>query len=112
MPCPPANLSYIEPQEREAIVRWFQGAGMGAGVEGSVAKDAIKQRIRIERLAQRCGQHLKVEQVKFAKNRAVHHLPAIQKECPEDRPETLRGSVSAVRLPQGASPAARGYPQA
>jgi uncharacterized membrane protein len=31
---PPANLSYIEPQEREAIVRWFQGAGTGAGVEG------------------------------------------------------------------------------
>jgi uncharacterized membrane protein len=31
---PPANLSYIEPQEREAIVRWFQGAGMGVGVEG------------------------------------------------------------------------------
>jgi len=29
---PPANLSYIEPQEREAIVRWFQGAGMGVGV--------------------------------------------------------------------------------
>ncbi len=31
---PPANLSYIEPQEREAIVRWFQGAVMGVGVEG------------------------------------------------------------------------------
>ncbi|MCA3507331.1 MAG: urate hydroxylase PuuD [Rhodobacter sp.] len=31
---PPANLSYIEPQEREAIVRWFQGAGTGGGVEG------------------------------------------------------------------------------
>ena len=31
---PPANLSYIEPQEREAIVRWFQGAGTGVGVEG------------------------------------------------------------------------------
>jgi uncharacterized membrane protein len=23
---PPANLSYIEPQERQAIVRWFEGA--------------------------------------------------------------------------------------
>ena len=31
---PPANLSYIEPQEREAIVRWFQGAGAASGVEG------------------------------------------------------------------------------
>jgi len=31
---PPANLSYIEPQEREAIVRWFQGAGTGGGVKG------------------------------------------------------------------------------
>ncbi len=29
---PPANLSYIEPAERQAIVRWFQGAGR-AGVE-------------------------------------------------------------------------------
>ncbi len=24
---PPANLSYIEPQERAAIIRWFRGAG-------------------------------------------------------------------------------------
>ena len=24
----PASLSYIEPPEREAIVRWFQGAGV------------------------------------------------------------------------------------
>jgi uncharacterized membrane protein len=24
---PPANLSYMEPAEREAIVRWFQSAG-------------------------------------------------------------------------------------
>ena len=31
---PPANLSYIEPPEREAIVRRFLGAGMGSGVEG------------------------------------------------------------------------------
>lgn len=30
---PPGNLSYIEPEEREAIVRWFRAAGMG-GVEG------------------------------------------------------------------------------
>ena len=31
---PPANLSYMEPQEREAIVRWFQGAGTGwTGIE-------------------------------------------------------------------------------
>ncbi len=30
---PPANLSYIEPQEREAIVRWYEGAG-SRGVEG------------------------------------------------------------------------------
>jgi uncharacterized membrane protein len=28
---PPANLSYIEPQERAAIVRWFRGAGTGGG---------------------------------------------------------------------------------
>ncbi|WP_395004145.1 urate hydroxylase PuuD [Cypionkella sp.] len=26
---PPANLSYIEPTEREAIVRWFRAAGQG-----------------------------------------------------------------------------------
>ncbi len=26
---PPANLSYIEPAEREAIVRWFRAAGQG-----------------------------------------------------------------------------------
>ncbi len=30
---PPANLSYIEPDERAAIVRWFKGAGVG-GVKG------------------------------------------------------------------------------
>ncbi len=30
---PPANLSFIEPVEREAIVKWYQGA-MGAGLEG------------------------------------------------------------------------------
>jgi uncharacterized membrane protein len=24
---PPANLSYMEPAERQAIVDWFQGAG-------------------------------------------------------------------------------------
>ena len=28
---PPANLSFIEPQEREAIIRWFRAAGAGAG---------------------------------------------------------------------------------
>ncbi|MDQ1847436.1 urate hydroxylase PuuD [Gemmobacter fulvus] len=27
---PPANLSYIEPQEREAIIRWYQGASAGS----------------------------------------------------------------------------------
>lgn len=26
---PPANLSYIEPTEREAIIRWFRAAGQG-----------------------------------------------------------------------------------
>ncbi|MES2435263.1 MAG: urate hydroxylase PuuD [Pseudomonadota bacterium] len=26
---PPANLSYMEPQEREAIILWFQSAGQG-----------------------------------------------------------------------------------
>ena len=26
---PPANLSYIEPAEREAIIRWFRAAGQG-----------------------------------------------------------------------------------
>ena len=30
---PPANLSYMEPQEREAIILWFQSAGQ-SGVEG------------------------------------------------------------------------------
>ena len=30
---PPANLSYIEPEERAAIVRWFEGVGEG-GVDG------------------------------------------------------------------------------
>jgi uncharacterized membrane protein len=30
---PPANLSYMEPQEREAIILWFQSAGKG-GTEG------------------------------------------------------------------------------
>jgi uncharacterized membrane protein len=30
---PPGNLSYMEPQEREAIVRWFRAAG-ASGVEG------------------------------------------------------------------------------
>ena len=30
---PPANLSYMEPQEREAIILWFQSAGKG-GVAG------------------------------------------------------------------------------
>jgi uncharacterized membrane protein len=30
---PPANLSYMEPEERQAIVRWFNAAGQG-GVEG------------------------------------------------------------------------------
>jgi uncharacterized membrane protein len=30
---PPGNLSYMEPQEREAIVRWFRSAGQG-GTEG------------------------------------------------------------------------------
>ena len=29
---PPANLSFIEPQEREAIIRWFRAAGAGAGI--------------------------------------------------------------------------------
>ena len=31
---PPAKLSYMEPQERAAIVRWFQGAGAASGVAG------------------------------------------------------------------------------
>jgi uncharacterized membrane protein len=31
---PPANLSYMEPQERAAIVQWFQGAGAASGVAG------------------------------------------------------------------------------
>jgi uncharacterized membrane protein len=31
---PPANLSLIEPQERAAIVKWFRGAGMAAGIDG------------------------------------------------------------------------------
>ena len=30
---PPANLSFIEPAERDAIVRWYRGAGQ-AGLEG------------------------------------------------------------------------------
>ena len=30
---PPGNLSYIEPEERLAIIRWFRAAGLG-GVEG------------------------------------------------------------------------------
>jgi uncharacterized membrane protein len=30
---PPANLSYMEPAERAAIVAWFRAAG-GGGVEG------------------------------------------------------------------------------
>lgn len=30
---PPANLSYMEPVEREAIIQWFRAAGQG-GVEG------------------------------------------------------------------------------
>ena len=29
---PPANLSFIEPQERAAIIRWFRAAGVGEGV--------------------------------------------------------------------------------
>ena len=29
---PPANLSFIEPQEREAIIRWFRAAGTGPGI--------------------------------------------------------------------------------
>jgi uncharacterized membrane protein len=29
---PPANRSYMEPQERAAIVRWFQGAGEAEGI--------------------------------------------------------------------------------
>ena len=28
---PPANLSYMEPQEREAIILWFQSVGQGGG---------------------------------------------------------------------------------
>ena len=28
---PPANLTYIEPSERAAIVQWFRGAGQGGG---------------------------------------------------------------------------------
>lgn len=28
---PPANLSYMEPAEREAIILWFQSAGQGGG---------------------------------------------------------------------------------
>jgi uncharacterized membrane protein len=31
---PPANLSFIEPQERAAIVEWFRGAGAMRGVAG------------------------------------------------------------------------------
>jgi uncharacterized membrane protein len=31
---PPANLSYIEPQERAKIVEWFRGAGAVRGVSG------------------------------------------------------------------------------
>ena len=31
---PPANVSYIEPTEREAIRRWFQAAEAGAGIDG------------------------------------------------------------------------------
>jgi uncharacterized membrane protein len=31
---PPANLSFIEPQERAAIVAWFRGAGNGPAVSG------------------------------------------------------------------------------
>jgi uncharacterized membrane protein len=30
---PPANLSYMEPAERAAIVEWFRSAGQG-GIEG------------------------------------------------------------------------------
>ncbi len=30
---PPANLSYIEPEERAAIVRWFEGVGK-SGIDG------------------------------------------------------------------------------
>jgi len=30
---PPGNLSYMEPEERLAIIRWFRAAGLG-GVEG------------------------------------------------------------------------------
>ena len=30
---PPANLSYMEPEERAKIVEWFRAAGAG-GVEG------------------------------------------------------------------------------
>jgi uncharacterized membrane protein len=30
---PPANLSYMEQPERDAIVKWFRGAGV-AGIEG------------------------------------------------------------------------------
>jgi uncharacterized membrane protein len=31
---PPANVSYIEPEEREAIVRWFQAAQSAQGIDG------------------------------------------------------------------------------
>jgi uncharacterized membrane protein len=31
---PPANLSYMEPQERAAIIEWFRNAGRGGGIEG------------------------------------------------------------------------------
>ncbi len=31
---PPANLSDIKPQEREAIVRWYRGWGRGQGWRG------------------------------------------------------------------------------
>ena len=31
---PPANLSFIEPQERAAIVKWFRGAGLNPGISG------------------------------------------------------------------------------
>jgi uncharacterized membrane protein len=31
---PPANLSYMEPAERQAIINWFRGAGSAPGISG------------------------------------------------------------------------------